>query len=174
MRFFWIAVLVSIAAPAFCQRPAPPPEDCKAYNDTSAKPPAKFNLISVRYGREDSYVLITDASGRRIGTDEKGKAAPASIPHAAFEDEEVTLRSTRISPALKPEEIVIQYPVAGTYRITVTGRKGTAQWVEVLTSTCGKEWTRRISLPAARTGSISQLRLIYDPLGGREPQLSRP
>lgn len=147
---------------------------CSDYQISPDSPqtgPRKFNVIQVDYSRKSSLVLISNAAGQKIGEEADGKRVRAQIPHAFYEDADDAVASSGLPPEKEPEEIVIQYPQAGRYELSVTSRGTTPQWLKITIYNCGKRWTREVEIAGGRSGVTKRWYLIYDPSSAHEPEL---
>src|SRR5438552_2464441 len=176
MRYFFTAIWLLIACMGRSQT-GPTGMPCAQYNNPNQPPPARFNYVMVLYAGADSYVLISDQSGKQIGAGSNGKLVTATLLYSAFEDDFLAgseAGNLNWPEESKPEMIHVQFPTTGPYVIRVTSRNGKAQSLAILTSTCEKRWRTQVTIPASRAGDVRQLRLVYDPLGSKEPQLLGP
>jgi hypothetical protein len=146
---------------------------CAGYQLSPEAPhagPRKFNVIQIDYSHASSLVLVSDASGRKIGIGSDGKRVPAKMPHAFYEDREEAVASTGLPPEKEPEEITIQYPQAGRYEVVVTSRSSAMQWLRITVHTCGKRWSKEIEIPPGKPGIVKRWILLYDPSSAQDPQ----
>ena len=148
---------------------------CEGYQDSPDAPhtgPLRFNVIHLGFVGDDSYVLIIDPQGHRFGVDSSGKAVAREIVRGFYEDDETAAMDTNLPPRRHPREMTIHFAKSGKYRIAMTARTASAQWLKVAANTCGKAWSTEMTIPPARAGTVTQLTLLYDARGKVEPQLA--
>ncbi len=129
---------------------------CAAYQltpENSHSGPRQFNVIQLDYSHLSSFVLISDPSGRQIGTGQDGKRV-AKLPHAFYEDGDDAIAATGLGPEKEPEEITIQYPQTGEYEIFVTSRNSNAQWIRSHFITAVSTQARKSKFPLAKLVSL--------------------
>lgn len=148
-------------------------DPCAAYQLSPESPhtgPRQFNVIQIDYSHASTFLLISDASGRQIGTAPDGRRV-AKIPHAFYGDGDEVIAATGLGPERAPEEITIQYPQTGQYEIAATSRAGKAQWLRITVHNCGRQWSREVDVPAGKPGATRRWRLIYQTSPEHEPEL---
>jgi hypothetical protein len=131
----------------------------------------RFNVIHLGFVGDDSYVLVIDPQGHRFGVDSSGKAVPKGIVRAFYEDDETAAMDTNLPAGRHPREMTIHFAKSGKYRIAMTARTASAQWLKVAANTCGKAWSTEMPIPPAGAGTVTHLTLLYDGRSKVGPQL---
>lgn len=149
-------------------------DPCAAYQgsaDAPHKGPRKFNVITIAYSFANSEVLVADPEGHRFGKEPGGKGVLREIVRAFYEDDNTAEMDTNMLSSQKPREIVIDFVHSGAYLLSVTAQSKNPQWLRVKTFTCGRRWSKEITVPASRAGVITRFTLVYDSHAKAEPQL---
>jgi hypothetical protein len=169
MRLLVCFVFIVLSVTAIAQQ-----NQCAGYQlspEASHAGPRKFNVIQIDYSHASSFVLVSDASGRKIGIGSDGKRVPAKMPHAFYEDGDEAVASTGLPPEKEPEEITIQYPQSGRYEVVVTSRSSAMQWLRITVHNCGKRWSKEIQIPPDKPGVVKRWVLLYDTSSAQDPQV---
>jgi len=147
---------------------------CQENTQTSAsKVPCTATSIHVAIGFSlaDSYLLLTDPDGHRLGFSATGKQVPREIAQSFFEDDNTAEMDTNMLPERKPREMVVPSAKPGRYVLALTSRKNTAQSLKITTVVCGKIWREEFTVPSKHIGTTTRLVLTWNFHADGEPQL---
>jgi hypothetical protein len=158
-----------LAVPALAQ--SDPCENYQSSPDAPRQGPRKFNVIRIAFASADSYVMVVDPAGHRFGTDAHGKAVSSEIARAFYEDDNTAQMDTNLPKERKAREMTLDYAQSGKYQIILAARGSSGQPLMIKTSTCGRRWSKQITVPARAKGAAACFTLIYDSHAKQEPQL---
>lgn len=150
-------------------------DPCENYQSSPNAPhkgPRKFNVIRIGFASADSHVLVVDPEGHRFGTDAHGKVASSEIARAFYEDDNTAQMDTNLPKERQPREMTIDYAQSGKYQITLVARGSKSQLLIIKTNTCGRHWSKPVTVPGSAKGAIAQFTLTYDSHAKLEPQLA--